>query len=297
MFNEKLPSIDKFYSSLKLKNISEEDYKKTLEIYKKLGCKNIKEFLEIYMKLDVCLQSDIFNTFRKIIYDKFEIDCSKYLTVCSLSLDPMLKYTKVHIQLFKDITTFDYVNDSILGGVCIASQNITDNDNEKSVISSCDIVSLYPSIMVQKLPINFYKFVSKFDRTRYGQNRNFGCLLMVEIYSNTKVLENKILSQFPALLSKTSVDYNHLSEFQRSNLKQNYKSSEKIIGHHGHNKQCYVSFEMYEMMKSLGYKVKIKRILEYRHENFMKKYIDFLFEKNPIINLLMIKQCQILLKC
>ena len=279
IFDKKLPSIDKSYSSLKLKNISEEDYEKTLEIYKKLECKNIKEFIEIYMKLDICLQTDIFNTFRKIIYDKFEIDSTAYLTSCSLSLDLMLKYTNIKIELFKDITTFDYTNSSIMGGICIASQNIADNDNGKSVISSCDIVSLYPSIMVQKLPISSYKFVSKFDRTRYGQDKNHGCLLLVEIYSNTKVLENPILNQFPALLSKTSIDYNHLSEFQRSNLKQNYKSFEKIIGHHGYNKNSYVSFEMYEMMRSLGYKVKVKRVLEYRHENFMKPYINFLFEK------------------
>ena len=50
-------------------------------------------------------------------------------------------------------------------------------------------------------------------------------------------------------------------------------------------KTVILSFEMYEMMRSLGYKIKIKRILEYRHENFMKPYIDFLFEKkSPIIN-------------
>ena len=36
---------------------------------------------------------------------------------------------------------------------------------------------------------------------------------------------------------------------------------------------------MYEMMKSLGYKINIKKILEYKHDNFMKSYIDFLFEK------------------
>ena len=36
---------------------------------------------------------------------------------------------------------------------------------------------------------------------------------------------------------------------------------------------------MYEMMKSLGYKINIKKILEYKHENFIKPYIDFLFEK------------------
>ena len=36
---------------------------------------------------------------------------------------------------------------------------------------------------------------------------------------------------------------------------------------------------MYEIMKSLGYKINIKKILEYKHDNFMKPYINFLFEK------------------
>ena len=36
---------------------------------------------------------------------------------------------------------------------------------------------------------------------------------------------------------------------------------------------------MYEMMKSLGYKINIKKIVEYKHDNFMKPYIDFLFKK------------------
>ena len=36
---------------------------------------------------------------------------------------------------------------------------------------------------------------------------------------------------------------------------------------------------MYEMMISLGYEIRIKKILEHKHSNFMKSYIDFLFEK------------------
>ena len=229
IYDKELPTIDKFYSSLKLQNISEEEYEKTLEIYKKLKCRNIKEYLDTYMTLDVCLQTDIFNAFRSIIWDKFEIDCTKYITSCSLSLDLMLKYTKCKIELFKDITLFDYVNSSILGGICIASQNIEDNDNGKSVISSCDIVSLYPSIMVNKLPISNYKFVSKFDRYRYGQDKDYSCLMNIEIYSTEKVLTNKTLNQFPALFSKTSISYDQLSEFQRRNLREDYKSSDKII--------------------------------------------------------------------
>ena len=36
---------------------------------------------------------------------------------------------------------------------------------------------------------------------------------------------------------------------------------------------------MYEMMISLGYEINVKKILECKHSNFMKAYIDFLFEK------------------
>ena len=114
---------------------------------------------------------------------------------------------------------------------------------------------------------------------RYGQNKNYSCLLNVEIYTTKKVLNNKILSQFPTLISKTKISYDQLSEYQRKNLKNNYKSSEKLISHLGYDKNSYISFEMYEMLKSLGYKINIKKILEYKHNNFMESYIRLLFKK------------------
>ena len=121
---------------------------------------------------------------------------------------------------------FDYTDSSILGGVCIASQNIADNDDGKSTISSCDFCSLYPYIMTQKLPISNYKFINKFNKLKYGQDKNYSCLLNVEIYTTNKVKNNKTLSQFPALISKTETSYDQLSDFQRNNLKENHKSSE-----------------------------------------------------------------------
>ena len=254
IYNENLPSIENFYSFLKLDNISEKDYNKTLEIYKILNCKNIKEYLDIYLKLDICLQADIFNIFRNTIWNKFEIDCSKYITSCSVSLDLMLTYTGVRIELIRDISIFDYANSSILDGICIASQNIADDKN--GIISSCDIVSLYPFIMTKKLPLGNYKFIKYFNRNRY-LNCEYSCLLNCEVYTTDKVRNNFILKQFPALISKTSIKYDDLSEFQRKNLKENYKSSEKLIIHLGYDKNCYISFVMYEMMISLGYEIKI----------------------------------------
>ena len=196
IFDKELPPIDKFYSSLKLQNVFLKEYDKTLEIYKKLKCKNVKDYLEIYMKLDICLQSDIFNVFRNTIWNKFEVYCSKHITSYSLTLDLMLKYTKAKIELFKDIMMFDYVDKSILGGVCIASQNITDNDDRKSTISSCDVCSLYPYIMTQKLPISNYKYVSKLNKNRYGQNKNHSCLLKLKYIQQTKLKMIKFYLNF-----------------------------------------------------------------------------------------------------
>ena len=94
--------------------------------------------------------------------------------------------------------------------------------------------------MTQKLPISNYKFVSKFNKLRYGQNKNYSCLLNAEIYTTKKVLNNKTLSQFPALISKTKISYDQLSDFQGKNLKENYKSSEKLISHLGYDKNSYI---------------------------------------------------------
>ena len=48
IYNKDLPPIGNFYSSLKLDNISKEDYNKTLEIYEELNCRNVKEYLDIF---------------------------------------------------------------------------------------------------------------------------------------------------------------------------------------------------------------------------------------------------------
>ena len=280
IYDKELPSIKSFYSALKLQNIKQEQYDETLEIYKELKCKNVKDYLEIYMKLDVCLQCDIFNVFRNIIWDKFGIDTCKYVTSCSLSLDLMLKYTRAKIELFKDISMFDFTDASIIGGICIASENIADDDNDKSSISDTDVVSLYPYIMTQKLPISNYRFVSasNFNKNRYGQTKDHSCLMNVEIYTTKRVLNDKILSQFPPLISKTKISYDQLSEYQRKNLKENYKSSEKLVNHLGYDKDSYISFEMYEMLKDLNYRINIKKILEYKHSNFIESYIDYCFQ-------------------
>ena len=279
--NKDLPGIKDFYSSLKLETISEEEYKQTKEIYNKLKFKNIKEYLDTYLKLDITLLTDIFENFRKGIWDKFGLDCSKYVSSPSLSKDCMLKFTKVKIEHIKDIEMYDFINNSVIGGLCVCSNPYLNNDNSSSTIAYQDVSSLYPAIMRNKIPLKNYKFIelNEFNINKYGEDKNYSCILLCHVKTTDKVKNDHILKQFPALISKTSIYYDNLSDYQKTNLKENYKSSGKLINHLGSDENNYLSFEMYKLLLKLGYEIEIKKILEYYHSDFMKKYIDFLYDK------------------
>ena len=68
--------------------------------------------------------------------------------------------------------------------------------------------------MTKKLPIANYRFIKYFNRNRYLDNE-YSCLLNREVYTTDKVRNDSILKPFPALISKTSIKYDDLSEFQK----------------------------------------------------------------------------------
>ena len=97
------------------------------------------------------------------IWDKFGVDCIKYISSPSLSKDCMLKFSGVKIEHIKDIEIYDFINNSIIGGLCVCSKLYLNNDNGKSTIAYQDVSSLYPAIMRNKMPLKTYKFVELKD--------------------------------------------------------------------------------------------------------------------------------------
>ena len=77
--NVNLPDKKYFYNMLKLKDIDDKDYKKVKNFYKDMKFKNIREYLECYLISDITLLADIFNNFRKIVFDNLGLDPVKYI--------------------------------------------------------------------------------------------------------------------------------------------------------------------------------------------------------------------------
>ena len=157
---------------------------------------------------------------------------------------------------------YDFINNSVIGGLCVNSNPYLDNDYNNSTIAYQDISSLYPAIMRKKMPLKNYQFIElkDFSINKYSKNKDYSCILLCHIKTTDKVKNDHILKQLPALISKTSINYDNLSDYQKTNLKENYKSSEKLMNHLGSDKNDYLSFEMYKLLLNLGYDVKLRNI-------------------------------------
>ena len=110
----------------------------------------MKDYLDTYLKSDITLLCDIFENFRKIIWDKFKLDSTKYFSSPSLSKDCMLKFSGTKIEHTKDIEMYDFINNSVIGGLCVCSNPYLNNDNNNSTIAYQDVSSLYPAIIRKK---------------------------------------------------------------------------------------------------------------------------------------------------
>ena len=158
---EILPSKKHFYNKLTMEDISDDKYKKVQDFYKNMEFKNLNEYLTCYLKSDITLLADIFNNFRKTIFDDFELDVCKYISAPSLSKDLALKQSKVKIENIKDVTIFQFVKNSIIGGLSDSINSNVKLDNDNQTIAYMDISSQYPFEMTKALPIRNYKFVNE----------------------------------------------------------------------------------------------------------------------------------------
>ena len=223
-----------------------------------------------------------------MIFDEFELDCCKYISSPSLSKDCALKYSGAKIEHIRDVTIFQFVRNSIMGGVSNSINPFVKlNDIKNETIAYNDISSQYPHELRRKLPYKDYKFVEKFNENEYGQDKEHGCILLCDVKTTDKIKNDCLYSQCPMLVSKVKITDKNLSEYQLNQIKEKrgndnikYNSqSEKLIPNLGNDSNCYLNFEMYQMFKKAGYDITIKKILEYKHKAIFKDYIEYLYSK------------------
>jgi len=99
---ERLPKKDDFYSTLIETDIKDSEYEHAEWVWNHFGCKSLGEYSDLYLKIDVLLLTDVFESFRDICMVTYCLDPAYYYTAPGFSFDCMLKFTSVKLELLSD---------------------------------------------------------------------------------------------------------------------------------------------------------------------------------------------------
>ena len=214
-FNEtELPSKDKFYSTLNLEDISDDDYAHAMNVWNTFNISNLSEYHDLYVKLDTALLADIFENFTDKHIETDKLDPAYFLTTLGLSWWACLKKTGVKIELLTDENMFLRYEEGIRGGICNKVHSYAEANNkymknydknkESSFLMYVDASNFYGWAMSKKLPADGFKWVDDLSmftedfRKSYNEEGDVGYLLVVDIkYPKTLRMLHSDLSFLP----------------------------------------------------------------------------------------------------
>ena len=147
-----------------MEDIADADYAHAKRVCKDFEIKNLGEYHDLYVQSDTLLLADVFENFRNMCLEIYELDPAKFLPAPGLAWQAALKKTKVKLDLSADIDILLIVEKGIRGGIrhltCrYAKANNKymksyDKNKESSYLQYWDVNKLYEWAMLQKLLVN-----------------------------------------------------------------------------------------------------------------------------------------------
>lgn len=204
-----LPILPLWFSKLKNKHISEDDYNRALLVWDRMKCRTFKDYHDLYLIRDVLLLADVFENFRDIVMTQDHLDPTHYVSLPGLAYDSALKYAGIRedcgsqryfqIELLQDFQEemYQFLEGSIRGGVSMCPGRYSkanhkyladyDPTKEDSYIFYLDANNLYGYAMCQQLPIGQFQWLKpsqlvSFDLMSKERDSCIGYILEIDAY-------------------------------------------------------------------------------------------------------------------
>ena len=281
-FNEtELPPKSAFYNDLSEEKISDKDYQTAQKIWTTFGCQTLGDYHDIYLKSDVLLLADVFESFRRTSLRYYGLDPANYFTAPGMAWDALLKLTGVQLELLTDIDMYQFVESAVRGGICMITKRfaqannpyMTDYDKDKptSYIQYLDANNLYGWAMSYQMPTHGFQWVDpeQFDEhsiMAIADDSPLGYFLEVDIdYPAELHMEH---NDYPLLPEKKIVTSDMLSRCQREIKERHNLADDKVqkLIPNLSNKRNYIIHHRYlQTAIRLGLKlVKVHKVLQFR---------------------------------
>jgi hypothetical protein len=295
-FNETiLPSIDKFYSSLTLKSISETDYMFAKQVWKKFKMKNLGDYHDFYVMLDTSLLADVFQAFRNTIIQIYELDPCHFYSIPGLAWSAALKYTNIKLEYIQDIDIYMFVENAIRGGMCGVTKryaksnnrfsNNFDQSKETTYISHLDVNNLYGKALSEKLPVSNFEWIEKqeldeIDWKTINTENDYGYIIECDLKYPIELHDKH--KDYPLAPLKQKISNEKLSKYQMATLEYlkqyGYKrvSTEKLLLTLEDKMKYTLHFKTLKLYLDLGLELlNIYRGIRFKQLAFLQPYIEF----------------------
>ena len=316
MNSTEFPPQETFYSKLKQEGISDEDYLNAKKVFDN-DCKTFADYTIMYLKQDVKLLAKVFEKFRDKCIDEYKIDpCYRYSSPglswicgskfteqrlkhyqkdtydillmiekgirCGIAsilgdryVKPWNRYTQPeHYEINKLCKLLDIMDFDPLHSMAFDS-----NKAQEDYLLYYDFNSLYPSCMVEELPIGEFIKCNDllYETTKDG---DFGVIYEINIkYSNDLKQKTEVFPYFPEISKSYTEEFTNYQEVNKPNK---YKPLEKLMLTL-HDKNNYViEGRMLDWYLNNGVKLEditfLKKI-KYEKSKWLKPYIEYNVKK------------------
>jgi hypothetical protein len=293
LLEKKLPAKKHFYDTLSAKQIADEEYNHATAIWNSFGCKNMREYLELYLKLDVLLLAAVFESFRDSSFRDFGLDPVLYVSLPSYTFSAMMKFTNVQLECVPCVEMYNFFKKAIRGGLSGVSTRYAKANNiycreynpdaPTTNIIGFDLNNLYGWALMNYLPKGNFKWMTKKDICKLNvhsipRDNPTGYFLEVdldypsEIHDSHSAIplcpEHRRIS--PEELSPAAVK---LSTLCKVKIRQ---GAEKLIATLYNRNNYVVHYVTLQLYLKLGMKItKIHRIISFDQSPWAAPYIKF----------------------
>ena len=225
-----LPPIGCWYSKLNDTNVSADDYTHANKVWETFRMETMRDYHDLYLKTDVLLLADVFEKFRNVCMDNYQLDPAWYYTSPGLAWDACLKITQVSLELLHDQDMLLMVEKGIRGGVSMITKRhgvannkymkTHDKESPSKHIIYLDANNLYGWAMSKPLPTHGFRWMKQEELEEWQDKP---CILEVDL-------------EYPHELHDLHNDYplapDHLEMGGVNKLIPNFVNKKKYIVHY-----------------------------------------------------------------
>ena len=288
-----LPPKDAFDNKLKGEPISDGEYLYAQQVYNVFNCKSFLDYHKLYLTVDVTLLSDVFERYRTMVMNHYEVDPSYYLSSPQLSMDGFLRTSNIKLECLSDMKQIEMIEAGIRGGISVVSQKhavannrymgeLFDEEKPSSYICLFDCCNLYASALRQKLPYRNFKWIhpdemKNVDFANIDTEQDIGYILEVDLKYDQEI--HDLTKDYPLAAEKMIVKNTYLSPHSLNLKKQlclpKCSQISKLVPNLWDKMNYVLHFVNLKYYLNRGMKLlKIHKIIQFEQKAWLAPFID-----------------------